>query len=298
MRNSILNKLKSPILLQGNETTAYRDPAVIFYEGIFYLFCTLVETESDGNIFMYTVQSESCDLCNWSTPRKITERNNSKNFSGPGNVIQYNGQWYLCLQTYCRENGEKYGNDNCRIYVLTSDDLKTWQKPRLLKLKGEKVSFDEMGRMIDPFLVKDKFDLEKWWCFYKQNGVSLSYTYDFEYWSYYGNTKAGENVCVIESEDGYILFHSPENGVAKLYSKDLNHWTSDDELITLGQKYWPWAQGRLTAGFVLDCRSIKNVNKYLMFFHGTGPQDESVIFDTHACIGIAWSDNLIDWEYV
>jgi hypothetical protein len=32
-----------------------------------------------------------------------------------------------------------------------------------------------------------------------------------------------------------------------------------------------------------------------MFFHGTGPEDEETIFDTHACIGVAWSFDLKNW---
>ena len=58
------------------------------------------------------------------------------------------------------------------------------------------------------------------------------------------------------------------------------------------------AKGRLTAGFVLDCRNETAINvQYLMFFHGTGPEDEQTIFDTHACIGLAWSDDLIHWDW-
>ena len=36
---------------------------------------------------------------------------------------------------------------------------------------------------------------------------------------------------------------------------------------------------------------------YLMFFHGTGPEDERVCFDKNASVGLAWSRDLIRWEW-
>ena len=33
-----LSKLRSPILLRGDDTTAYRDPAVVYHEGAFHIF--------------------------------------------------------------------------------------------------------------------------------------------------------------------------------------------------------------------------------------------------------------------
>jgi hypothetical protein len=70
-------------------------------------------------------------------------------------------------------------------------------------------------------------------------------------------------------------------------------------LITLGQKDWVWAQGRLTAGFVLDARHVPQVGKYLMFFHGSryGEDDPRGGFDNFASIGLAWSDDLREWDW-
>jgi len=290
-------QFKSPIILQGDCTTAYRDPAVIYEAGVFHLFCTMVENEPDGKVFLYTIKSKSEDLINWTEPIKLTPRNQSKNFSSPGNIIRYHDKWVLCLQTYCRENGEKYGNGNCRIYTMESDDLEQWGEPRSLLLKGDEVPIEEMGRMIDPYLLEDKEEPGKWWCFYKQNGVSMSFSYDLEHWQYEGHTKSGENVCVLKKDDEYLMFHSPKNGVEILKSKDMKQWIPDGELLTLGQKDWPWAQGRLTAGFVLDCTKEEGIKNYLMFYHGTGPEDEETIFDSYACIGIAWSKDLKNWNW-
>lgn len=292
--SNIITGLKNVVLLKGDINTAYRDPAVIYADGVFHIFYTLVTTEN-GVPYLRVAKSTTTDLVNITPPQVLTEKDRSKNFSSPGNIIRYNGRWKMCVQTYCRENGEKYGNDNSRIYSMDSDNLYDWSQPRLLRVKGE-APIESMGRMIDPYFVQDIKDSAKWWCLYKQNGVSMSYTYDFEKWTYHGAAAAGENVCVVEKDGEYYMFHSPHNGIGVMKSRDFEQWESWGELITLRQDEWEWTKGRITAGFVLDLTKVEGVGKYLLFFHGTGPQDESVVFDNYACIGIAWSDDLIDWQ--
>lgn len=289
------DKIKSPIILAGSDKTAYRDPAVWYENGKFYLFCTYVECTDDGP-YLTTVLSISENLTDWSEPRELTVRDRCKNFSSPGNVIKTDKGYFLCLQTYCRENGEKYGNDNCRLWTMRSDDLENWESPKLLRVKGD-VPDEEIGRMIDPFLIKDLKDDKKWWCLYKQNGVSMSYSYDLENWTYYGKTPCGENVCAIRDGNSYMIFHSPPNGIGILKTEDLTNFREEGELITLGQDKWEWAKGRITAGFVLDLKNNPEYGKYIMFFHGSGPESEETMFDHHANIGIAWSDDLKNWRY-
>ncbi|WP_306795275.1 family 43 glycosylhydrolase [Cohnella sp. GbtcB17] len=292
-----LRNIPSPILLQGGDRVAYRDPTAIYHNGLFRLFYTLTETEPDGSIYMYTATSHSEDLVNWTEPRKLTPRDQSLNFSSPGNIIRFGDRWIMCLQTYPRQYGEKYGNASARIWIMESDDLDAWSEPELLRLKGDNVPVEDMGRMIDPYLIESKDEPGKWFCFYKQNGVSMSYSYDLKRWTYYGHEQAGENVCILPSGDEYVMFHSPENGIGMKRSSDLMNWTDDETLLTLGQSEWEWAQGRITAGFALDCREVPGIGKYLMFYHGSGPEDEQTLFDTQACIGVAWSDDLTKWEW-
>ena len=297
-----LAQLTSPIIFKGDSVTAYRDPAVLYQKNIFHLFFTLVEIETDGRIFSYTAYSQSKDLLTWTNPQKITPRDQKLNYCSPGNVIRFEDEWILCLQTYPRPNyflqqAPRYGDKTARIFIMRSNDLKSWREPELLRVKGSHVPIEEMGRMIDPYLIEDKDEPGKWWCFYKQKGVSMSYSYDLKKWTYFGRTESGENVCVLVEKDEYILFHSPKNGVGIERSKDLKNWTDEKGLITLGQKKWPWAQGRLTAGAVIDLRHVKGIEKYLMFFHGSGPEDESKMFDNYASIGIAWSDDLKNWDW-
>lgn len=284
------------ILFKGDATTAYRDPAAVYHDGIFRLFFTLVRQEADRRSYLYTAVSRSADLVEWTPPRLLTPRNLDLNFSSPGNVVRLGDEWILCLQTYPRPNGEKWGNAASRLWTLRSRDLENWGEPELLRVKGPDVPVEAMGRMIDPFLLRDKDDPERWWCFYKQNGIRMSCSPDLRTWTDVGRIPAGENPCVLVDGDEYVLFHSPENGIGIKRSRDLDTWR-DERLITLGQADWPWARGRLTAGFVLDLRAELGVGKYLMFFHGSGPEDERTMFDNCASIGIAWSDDLIEWDW-
>lgn len=293
---------RSPVVLKGDSQTAYRDPAAVYHDGTYHLFCTMVRTE-EGKIYSYTVQCTSRDLVNWSKPRIITPRGQHLNYCSPGNVIRFRGQWVLCLQTYPRRDYRRGGpvrwaDGTARLFVMRSGNLVDWGEPELLRVKGPDVAVEDMGRMIDPYLIEDKDEPGKWWCFYKQNGVSLSWSRDLKKWTYFGRAESGENVCVLIEDDEYVLFHSPSNGVGVKRSSDLRQWR-DVGLITLGQKDWPWAETRLTAGVVLDLRAKERFGKYIMFFHAGGPGSKKTQdnVDANCSIGIAWSSNLESWDW-
>ncbi len=298
-----LASLSSPVIFKGNDSVAYRDPAVLYHKNVFYLFFTMVKSEADGKVYSYTGMSSSKDLKKWSDKTILTPRDQNLDYSSPGNVILYKNEWILCLQTYPRPNYfikdmPKFGTGEARLFIMRSKNLKTWSQPELLRVKGNQVSQKDMGRMIDPYLMEDNNEKGKWWCFYKQNGVSMSYTYDFKNWTYFGHTESGENVSVLKEDSTYILFHSPKNGIAIKKSTDLKHWEEYGNLITLGQKDWSWAKGRISAGTVVDLRNDLHFGNYVMFFHGSGPlTEEQGDFDKNASIGIAWSNDLINWNW-
>lgn len=298
-----LAAIPSPVLFRGDAKTAYRDPAVLYDKGTFYLYFTLSETEADGKVYMYTAFAKSRDLVQWTAPKKITVRDQNLDFSSPGNIIRFKNEWVLCLQTYPRPNYTadqmpRYGTKDSRVFIMRSQDLETWSPPELLKVKGPTVPEAEMGRMIDPYLLEDKDEPGKYWCFYKQNGVSRSYSRDLKTWTFVGAAEAGENVCVLTQNHEYLLFNSPPNGISIKTSKDLKTWHDRGTLITLGQEKWDWAKGRLSAGTVLDLTKVPGINKYLMFFHGSGPLTEKEgDFDKNASLGIAWSADLCTWNW-
>jgi hypothetical protein len=289
--------LDSPILLRGDEHVAYRDPAVLYNDGVFHLYFTYNTHDANGQPYWQLGVSRSRDLATWTEPVALTPRDRRLNFCAPGNVIRFADQWVLCLQTYPTPRGEKYGNEDARIWIMRSRDLEGWSEPELLRVRGPDVAIEDMGRMIDPFLVEDKDEPGKWWCLFDTDAANMSWSRDLKTWSYVGRTEAGENVCVLVDGDEYLMFHSPKNGIGMKRSPDMVHWRDVGSLITLGQEDWPWARGRLSAGFVMDLRSAPAVGRYLMFFHGTGPEDERTIFHTHACLGLAWSRDLVEWDW-
>lgn len=305
----LLARLDSPIIIRGDSDRAFRDPAIVYHDGVFHLFYTLVRTEDEVNsarwgIYSYTAHSTSTDLKTWSQPRIITPRGMTLNYSSPGNVVRFGGRWVLCLQTYPRLDyyrGDRlrWADSSARIFTMRSDDLETWDPPELLRVKGPDVPREAMGRMIDPYLIEDRDMPGRWWCFYKQGGVSMSYSNDLVNWTYAGRTDSGENVCVLRDGDEYVLMHSPGNGLGLKRSKDLKEWRDWGPIITLDQKDWPWAEVRLTAGCLLDMRDRPDIGHYLLFFHGVGPgpgrnQDNA---DANCSLGIAWSKDLQTWHW-
>lgn len=276
----------NPIFKQ-NEKYSYRDPAAYYENGKVYLFFSLVENDGNNQYF-YVAISISEDFVHWTKPKILTEKNTAKNYSSPGNVIKYNGEYYLCIQTYPRPNGEKYGNENSRIYTIKSRDLINWCEPELLKVKSD-IAVSDMGRMIDPYILNDGGIFR---CFFKQNGVSFSESNDLKHWDFKSCTDCGENVCVIKKNGEYLIFNSPENGIALLKTKDFktfNHYG----ITYLNQTEWLWAKDRITAGFVLDMSQENFKYKYIMFFHGDN--EDNYLFG--ASIGIAFSNDLVNWEY-
>jgi len=294
--SALLDALPSPMLFKGDEKVGYRDPLLLWHDGTFHMFFTVGEREP-GAVYLYLAKSTSRDLRHWTPVRKLTPRDLKLNFVSPGSVVRFGGEWVLCASTYPQPNGELYGNATARLFLMRSKDLERWSEPELMRVKGPDVPVEKMGRMIDAYLMPDKDEPGKWWCFYKQNGVSMSWSRDLRTWTFAGSAKAGENVCVLVRNGEYLMFHSPHNGVGVLKSSDLKNWTPAGLLITLGQRDWPWARGRLSAGYVADLRRVARVGEYVMVFHGTGPEPEPVKFLTHGCIGIAWSDDLKSWDW-
>jgi predicted GH43/DUF377 family glycosyl hydrolase len=293
--------MTSPIILKGDMDTAFRDPAALYHDGTFWLYYTMWLKDTDDTIYSYTAMSKSKDLVNWTKPKIITPKDLNLNYSSPGNIIRYDNKWVMCFQTYPTPDGQKYGNSDARVFITRSTDLENWSEPELLMVKGPDVPREKMGRLIDPYLVQDKDVPGKWWCLFDDNAANISWSNDLKTWNYVGRVPAGENVCVILKDDEYLMFHSPNDGIGVKSSKDMINWQHVGKAIdkkgtgsiTLGQKDWPWASQRLTAGVVLDLKDNPDVGKYIMFFHAEPPGG----FKKLANIGIAWSDDLETWDW-
>jgi len=295
-----LSALRSPLLFEGNATSAYRDPTVYYQDGTFHLYATVSFIDRDGLVYSQTACSRSTDLINWSPLHSITPKDRSLNLSSPGNIIRDGDAFVLCLQTYPTPRPEdKYGNSDARLWTMRSRDLLTWGKPELLRVEGPDVPWERMSRLIDPYLLDDRDRSGLYWCYYKKNGlICCSTSRDLEIWHPEGDMARGENPCVIRDGSEYVLLYSPETGIGVKRSSDLKTWR-DSGLLQLDAANWDWARGRLSAGFVLDLRQEPGICKALLFFHGSRwPEDDPRGgWANWVSLGMAWSDDLQHWNW-
>lgn len=279
------------IIFKGNDKFAYRDPACFYKDGTYYLFFTVSEKDN-GYMYNRIGLSKSTDLKNWTEPEILTEKNYNTNYCSPGNIIEKDGEYIICFTSYPMPypfEEKSWADENARLFTMKTKDFKTFTKPEILNPKTGTPN-NEIGRMIDPFLIKKG---DYYYIYFKQNGVSYSRSKDLVNWEFIGNTKGGENACVIEKDGGYLLIHSPENGIGFSKSKDLEKW-EDMGSTTLKQDEWEWAQGRLTAAFAMEApKDFKY--KYIIFFHGS----ENVFPETHgnATVAMAVTDNFEEFYY-
>jgi hypothetical protein len=304
--SSLLMALRSPIILKGDAHTAYRDPLLFHHGKTFYLFYSYVIEGANHLIYWTVAESTSRDLEHWSAPRVLTPKDQDLNYSSPGSLTRFGGEWILSTQTYPIANFHRgdpirWGDARSRVFLMRSRDLEHWSAPELIRVKGPNVPEKDMGQMIDSFLLQDKDVPGKWWCFYKQKGhITASTSRDLKTWTPTGEIIAeGENPEVIVHNNEYLLFYAPVNGIGVKESPDLIHWKDYEPLITLGQKDWPWAELRLTAGYVADLRAVPGVGKYVMVCHSMGPGKKHTDANVQAnCnIVIAWSDDLKTWHW-
>jgi hypothetical protein len=152
------------------------------------------------------------------------------------------------------------------------------------------VSEKELGRMIDPFILKKD---NVYHLFFKQNGISYAQSSDLIHWEYMGKRDGGENACVIEFEDKFLLIHSPKNGIAFATSKDLTDW-KEYHFTVLEQNKWEWANERVTAGFAMRME-FGFWYRYALFFHGS----QNVFPETHgnASLAIAFTNDFKEFVY-
>lgn len=303
--------LPSSRILPCTDTLGFRDPTAFYKDGKIYVFYSYVDLGDDGWTYFRLGLSVTEDLIHFSEPVLLTPRDRSKNYSSPGCVLEILGEYVMCVQSYPTLGNPPdriCGNRDSRIYLMRSKNLLDWTEPELMRVHGDAVLEPEMGRMIDPYIVKDIFSPGRYLVFYKQRPkhvehrvlqsgypeeyMSYSSSGDLKHFRYEGFMECGENVCVLPVNGEYRIYNSPQNGIGCLHTQDFVHY-SRDEPIMLGQNSWEWAKSRITAGFVLDATHISGINKYIMFFNGDQPNS----FPFCASIGCAWSDDLNTWAY-
>ena len=301
--------IPSPIVLQGTSEVAYRNPLLHHHGGCFRLYYNVVLRMPGPRYRFHIEMIQSTDLVLWSEPRPITSQTDGSNFVSPGSIVRHAGHWVLCMSGYPDADTRQ-----ARCWKMESADLQTWGEPEVLRL-GE-------ARVIDPCIFPDRDEPGKWWCCFKQGGLEmrhvhhpgtgapdvpptsllldsmqLAFSHDLKQWTFFGTADAEENYCMLIQDGRYVLVYAPANGIGVKASTDLRHWY-DVGLYTLGQRRWPWAQGRITAGHVLDMRHDPRVGRYLLVFHGATPRGRAQTgFHGEASIGLAWSQDMTRWYW-
>lgn len=286
-------KIKNPIF-DCEPIYSPRDPAAIYYNGIFKCFHSAFEQKNGKKLFYINV-CESQDLVSWSNVRRLTT--SELNFSSPGNIIKIKDKWIMCVQSYPIKPGSIHGSEESRLWLMESNDLITWSEPRIIKEEGCEGTWTNSHRQIDPYLL---YHENKFWCFYKTSGsIGLLVSDDLSKWREAvkdrpvlspEDTPDGstvENPCVIKYNDQFIMFFAPcreGRGIGIARSKNLIDWI-DVKYLNFPQL--SWAPCGPTAPMVLDMR--KEFGKWIMFFHG----ERHGLFS--AAIGLAWSDDLENW---
>lgn len=273
-----------------------RDPALIWHDGLFHCFFSLVENVGDG-VVLRLAKSTSKDLSHWSDHRILAD--GRENFSSPGNLLKVGDEWVMCLQSYPSTPGSIYGGEQSRLWTMRSRDLVSWDAPRVMREEGCTAAWNRGSRrQIDPYLVEWN---GKFWCLYKNSGcLGLMVSEDLIHWEEGSPEKpvlspddtpdhaSVENPCVVSTPDGFVLFFAPcreGRGIGVARSDCLEEWK---EIHYVDFPAVPWADGGPTAPMVLDLRNEWGV--WVMAYHG----DRGERFG--AAMGIAFSKDLEHWS--
>jgi hypothetical protein len=274
---------------------ASRDPVLHYHQGVLRCYYTAVDGAG-----LFVDEIHSSDFITWSEPRRLTGP--GLNFSSPGNVIRVGDRWILCVQSYPILPGEKYGSEESRLWLMSSDNLVDWSEPEQINPDGCRGTWTDSPRQIDPYLVSWQ---DQYWCFYKTSGcLGLLVSGDLRNWSEAipdrpvisrDRTPDGatvENPCVIHDGESFVMFFARvgrERGIGVARSSNLTDW---EDIRYLEFPDLAWADSGPTAAMVIDLRDSHGF--WLMAFHGE--RDDDV--HGKAALGLAISTDLENWELV
>ena len=155
-----------PIIFNGSEKTAYRDPACYYYNGEYHLFFTVSEKEN-GYMYNRVGHSVSTDLVSFSEPELITVKDCTQNYCSPGNIIKHDDEYLICVTSYPMRapySERYYADETARLFFIKTKDFKTFSLPERIYPKGKEVANE--GRMIDPYVLEKDGE---YLLFFKQN---------------------------------------------------------------------------------------------------------------------------------
>ena len=112
-------------------------------------------------MYNFVAKSESADLKEWSEPEILTEKDCAKNYCSPGNILPFNDGYCLCFCSYPMPvpfAEYPYADETARLYLMRTNDFKSFSAPEKMYAKGIDLNFEEEGRMIDPYLLNQGAD--------------------------------------------------------------------------------------------------------------------------------------------
>ncbi len=292
----MLSAIRNPILVPRG--VGVRDAAILWHDGVLHCFYT-ASFQGNGTIVSHIEHVQSRDLRTWERCPDVVA--DPPVFWSVGNVIRAQGEWVLCMQDYRIPPGEKFAGDDARLWTARSADLMTWKPPVSINPGGANVRWRPTKRQIDPFIVGHA---GRYWCFYKGGGLGLLASDDLVHWTEAcvdrpafapADTPDGssmENPCVVRDGDEFVLFFSPnrkQRGIGVARSTDLIAW-HDSRYLDFPKRPWMLGRGVPNAAMVIDVRADLGV--WLMVFHSD--DDEHVLHS--GVLGLAWSENLVDWN--
>lgn len=284
-----------------------RDPAAIWHDGRFYIYFTVMFNASFWGapecfqVFVVTTE----DFRDFDTPRPITP----KGYVSPGNVIRFNGRWYISVTRYPWPGA---------VAVAESDDLLHWSEPRVVvpschgsywSCSGELYGEIPPHGPIDGYILEWQGKIYMLYTDAQRNTtvqhLGLAVSEDMKTFTdltpdqplldsdFYNGNRGIENASMVVNGDTLHLFCSvgmSEQRVAMLTSRDILSWGRLDSSCELDSLRQNWSQYAASAQFVADWRELTGY--WTMLFMGMGSGDAK----ERALLGMARSLDLKHWE--
>ena len=284
------SKITNPVLPLAKDHV--RDPAVLVYDGLIYLFFTYYNPEKNTwHVGMNTTE----DFIHFSDISLISP----EGYASPGNVIRVNDAWVICYQQY-----RKFPHYICLAY---SRDLIQWTKPVKVFNTGPENKWNIDGRVIDPYIIEWE---GSYYCYYTgstrwnkragHNLIGVAVSSDLESWTdvsvdrpvigvdYPWEEPDGcENNCVIRYNDQWYMFYSASlinQKIAYAISDDLIHW---EKKGLCNVPVFEASAFHFGAPFIIEGLTV--ADKFYMMYQGRDKKD-------HMSFLLLESGDLVNWH--
>lgn len=294
--------IRNPVINPRPGQIAVRDTALFCEKGVIHCIYTGLWWHGSGMV-THLEQRSTLDLQHWSEPAMI----GLPTLWSPGNILKVKNRYVMVCQHQPvtmpdGDNPKGKMRHDSRLWLLWSDDLQHWSSPQIVMPEGCTAQWSpDSRRQIDGCLIEHD---NRYWILCKQGNSSIGrlgllVSDDLEHWETVptdgpvigphniDDPDGCENACVIRDGNEFVSFFPRYNKPAALLrSKNLFDWYG---LTELKFPHRSWIQSPPNAPSVIDTRTING--KYLMAFFSSSPA-----IAMSGRIGLAWSEDLVNWE--